>query len=150
MLPLTWPLTCSLSSFLYAPLATRQLQVWWLFAACSFHVLPLPALQRVSPWDAPKLGFLGLVALWMDQTKVGGGWWGHQGLRWALSGPWKSGSSSVWNRAAPRMDSWPKTGDMRLKVNNKDAHRGNHRAAPTLRVELSHDHLNEWFSRCMD
>lgn len=31
-------------------------------AACSFHLLPLPALHRVSPADALKLGFLGLVA----------------------------------------------------------------------------------------
>lgn len=67
--PLTPPLTCPLSSFLSAPLATRQLQVCHVFPSPPAPLYSIGSPLGVLPRRAPR----GLWLLWMDQTKVGGG-----------------------------------------------------------------------------
>lgn len=66
--PSVWDVTAHLATDLFSLLFSlcppgNEAAPGMVTTACSFHVLPLPALQRVSPGDAPKLGFLGLVAL---------------------------------------------------------------------------------------
>lgn len=61
-----WDVTAHLATNLFSLFslcpAGNEAAPGMVTAACSFHLLLLPALHRVSPTDALKLGFLGLVA----------------------------------------------------------------------------------------